>query len=108
MNIALICADSDLWAFGTRLISSVLKRAGHFHAADSAGIGFGGVFGRGIGLKYREHAWKQRNLYLNGLLFLTEGKATKRRLGLLPRSMIPFLARPGVVLKEEIHVAFGY
>ena len=49
------------------------------------------------GLKYREHAWKQRNLYLNGLLFLTEGKATKRRLGLLPRRMIPFLTRPGVI-----------
>lgn len=49
------------------------------------------------GLKYREHAWKQRNLYLNGLLFLTEGKATRRRLGLLPRSMIPFLTRPGVI-----------
>ena len=49
------------------------------------------------GLKYREHAWKQKNLYLNGLLFLTEGKATRRRLGLLPRSMIPFLTRPGVI-----------
>lgn len=49
------------------------------------------------GLKYRDHAWKQNNLYLNGLLFLTEGKATKRRLGLLPRSMIPFLTRPGVI-----------
>ena len=49
------------------------------------------------GLKYREHAWKQKNLYLNGLLFLTEGKATGRRLGLLPRCMIPFLTRPGVI-----------
>src|ERR1017187_8439978 len=49
------------------------------------------------GSKYREHAWKQKNLYLNGLLFLTEGKATRRRLGLLPRSMIPFLTRPGVI-----------
>ena len=49
------------------------------------------------GLKYREHAWKQRNLYLNGLLFLTEGKVTRRRLGLLPRGMIPFLTRPGVI-----------
>ena len=29
VDIALICTDSDLWAFGTRLISSVLKRAGH-------------------------------------------------------------------------------
>ena len=49
------------------------------------------------GLKYRDHAWKQKNLYLNGLLFLTEGKVTKRRLGLLPRGMILFLIRPGVI-----------
>src|SRR6266545_2517821 len=49
------------------------------------------------GLKYREHAWKQKNLYLNGLLFLTEGKATKHRLGLLPRRLIPFLTRRRVV-----------
>jgi radical SAM superfamily enzyme YgiQ (UPF0313 family) len=49
------------------------------------------------GLKYREHAWKQNNLYLNALLFLTEGKATSRRLGLLPRSAIPFLTRPAVI-----------
>jgi radical SAM superfamily enzyme YgiQ (UPF0313 family) len=49
------------------------------------------------GLKYREHAWKQNNLYLNALLFLTEGKATSRRLGLLPRKAIPFLTRPAVI-----------
>jgi len=49
------------------------------------------------GLKYREHAWKQNNLYLNALLFLTEGKATSRRLGLLPRRAIPFLTRPAVI-----------
>jgi hypothetical protein len=49
------------------------------------------------GLKYREHAWKQKHLYLNGLLFLTEGKVTRWRLGLVPRSMIPFLTRPGVI-----------
>jgi hypothetical protein len=49
------------------------------------------------GLKYRKHAWKHKNLYLNGLLFLTEGKVTRRRLGLLPRMMIPFLTRPGVI-----------
>ncbi|MGP8246687.1 MAG: B12-binding domain-containing radical SAM protein [Bryobacteraceae bacterium] len=49
------------------------------------------------GLQYRKHAWKQSNLYLNALLFLTEGKATRRRLGLLPRGMIPFLTRPAVI-----------
>ena len=49
------------------------------------------------GLKFRRHAWKRRNLYLNGLLFLTEGKVTHRRLGLLPRRLIPFLVRPAVI-----------
>lgn len=49
------------------------------------------------GLKYREHAWKQKNLYLNALLFLTEGKATMWRLGLLPRKTIPFLTGPKVI-----------
>jgi len=29
VNVALVCTDSDLWAFGARLISAVLKRAGH-------------------------------------------------------------------------------
>jgi anaerobic magnesium-protoporphyrin IX monomethyl ester cyclase len=49
------------------------------------------------GLKYREHAWKQKNVYLNGLLFLTEGKATASRLGLVPRKLIPFLTRPATI-----------
>jgi len=29
VNVSLISTDDDLWAFGVRLISSVLKRAGH-------------------------------------------------------------------------------
>jgi len=57
----------------------------------------------GIELDYRSgpkvdgHAWKQKNLYLNGLLFLTEGKVTRHRLGFLPRRWIPALTRPRVV-----------
>jgi radical SAM superfamily enzyme YgiQ (UPF0313 family) len=49
------------------------------------------------GLKYRNHAWKQNHLYLNALLFLTDGKVTKRRLGVIPRKLIPFLTRPRVI-----------
>jgi len=48
-------------------------------------------------LHCRGQARKQKNLYLNTLLFLTEGKATRRRLGLLPRGWIPFLTRPGTI-----------
>jgi len=49
------------------------------------------------GLKFSSHAWKRRNLYLNGLLFLTEGKVTRHRIGLLPRRLIPLLTRPAVI-----------
>lgn len=49
------------------------------------------------GLNYSGHSWKQKNLYLNGLLFMTEGKSTRHRLGLLPRKTIPFLTRPKVI-----------
>jgi coproporphyrinogen III oxidase-like Fe-S oxidoreductase len=47
------------------------------------------------GFQYRQHAWKNKNLYLNVLSFLMEGKATKYRLGLLPRFLLPALLRPG-------------
>ena len=33
------------------------------------------------GLKYDDHPWKTKNLYLNGLMFMMEGKVTRRRLG---------------------------
>ena len=55
------------------------------------------------GLNYAGHAWKHKHVYLNGLLFLTEGKATRRRLGLVPRAAIPFLTRPGVIEFMERH-----
>jgi len=40
------------------------------------------------GLHYEGHDWKRKNLYLNGLLFLMEGKSTPSRLGLLPRLLV--------------------
>ena len=49
------------------------------------------------GLRYKGHDWKQNNLYLNGLLFLMEGKSTPRRLGLLPRPLLPLLLNHRVI-----------
>ena len=49
------------------------------------------------GLKYESHPWKRQNLYLNGLLFLMEGKSSCFRLGLLPRFLITPLIRPSII-----------
>ena len=46
------------------------------------------------GLKYKGHPWKRKNLYLNTLIFMMDGKATRYRLGLLPRFLIPWLIKP--------------
>ena len=53
------------------------------------------------GFQYRQHAWKNKNLYLNVLIFLMEGKATRHRLGLIPRFLLPVLLRPGVIRWTE-------
>lgn len=55
------------------------------------------------GLRTGEHAWKHRNLYLNTVLFLMEGRSTRRRLGLVPRALLPWLVKPGVVGFNERH-----
>ncbi len=57
------------------------------------------------GLKYKGHAWKRKNLYLNGLLFIMEGKSTRRRQGLLPRFLLPYLLHPKMVDFSEKHPA---
>jgi len=49
------------------------------------------------GFRYQSHVWKQKNLYLNALLCLVEGKTTKHRLGMLPRLLIPLLIHPRVI-----------
>jgi radical SAM superfamily enzyme YgiQ (UPF0313 family) len=49
------------------------------------------------GLKFQRHGWKRKNLYLNSLLFLMEGKSNRLRLGLVPRFLLPILLRPGLV-----------
>jgi radical SAM superfamily enzyme YgiQ (UPF0313 family) len=58
------------------------------------------------GLNYRQHAWKKKNLYLNGLLDLMAGKITGRRLGLVPRSWLEILLRSGMVEFQERHSVF--
>jgi anaerobic magnesium-protoporphyrin IX monomethyl ester cyclase len=46
------------------------------------------------GFDYRSHAWKRSNLYLNGLISLMTGKCKRRRIGFLPRFLLPALIRP--------------
>jgi radical SAM superfamily enzyme YgiQ (UPF0313 family) len=55
------------------------------------------------GFNYRKHSWKRKNLYLNGLLYLMDGRVTRRRLGLVPRRLLGLLLRPGVVAFSEKH-----
>lgn len=58
------------------------------------------------GFNYKRHEWKKKNLYLNGLLYLMAGKVARHRLGLVPRGLLGFLLRPGVVAFNEKHT-FG-
>ncbi|HOY58656.1 MAG TPA: radical SAM protein [Verrucomicrobiota bacterium] len=55
------------------------------------------------GLKYKSHPWKLKNLYLNGLLSLMEGKVNGYRLGFVPRCLLPWLLRPSVLTFGERH-----
>ncbi len=49
------------------------------------------------GLHHKEHNWKKKNLYLNGLIYLMEGKSSPSRLGFLPRRIVPYLIREKVI-----------
>lgn len=55
------------------------------------------------GLKYGAHAWKLKELYLNGLLSLMEGKCDRHRLGCVPRRALRTLLRPRVIEWGERH-----
>jgi anaerobic magnesium-protoporphyrin IX monomethyl ester cyclase len=57
------------------------------------------------GLKYGGHPWKSKNLYLNALMFMMEGKVTRTRLGALPRFLVPWLLKPWFVSLNERHLA---
>ncbi len=59
------------------------------------------------GFRYQGHVWKLRNLYLNMLLFMMEGKVTSFRVGLLPRFLVGPLTRSGFVGLNERYLAFA-
>ncbi|MBI5688026.1 MAG: B12-binding domain-containing radical SAM protein [Verrucomicrobia bacterium] len=59
------------------------------------------------GLDPSTHSWKQQNLYLNSLLFLMAGKATRSWVGLLPRSLLPLLTKPSLIDFCDRHPAIG-
>jgi hypothetical protein len=59
------------------------------------------------GLDTSTHSWKQKNLYLNSLLFLMAGKATRSWVGLLPRSLLPLLTKPALIDFCDRHPTIG-
>lgn len=48
------------------------------------------------GLELKGPLWKKQNLYLNGLIYLMAGKASRHRLGMVPRVLIGFLTKNAV------------
>jgi radical SAM superfamily enzyme YgiQ (UPF0313 family) len=69
------------------------------------------------GLQYKGHAWKNKNLYLNGLIYMMMGRTTKFRFGLIPRIALgvlldrrviafndnfPYLAQTMIFLKRKL------
>jgi radical SAM superfamily enzyme YgiQ (UPF0313 family) len=59
------------------------------------------------GLRYEGHPWKTKNLYLNSLMFMMEGKVTRVRLGALPRFLVPLLITPSFVRFNERHLVLA-
>jgi anaerobic magnesium-protoporphyrin IX monomethyl ester cyclase len=55
------------------------------------------------GLDYKDHPWKRKNLYLNGLLYLMVGSSTRHRIGILPRFLLDSLLNPRLVEFAERH-----
>ncbi|HOW84863.1 MAG TPA: radical SAM protein [Candidatus Aminicenantes bacterium] len=56
------------------------------------------------GFDYRGQAWKKNNLYLNGLVSLMTGKATRWRIGFVPRPLLPLLLSPSWLDFNDRHV----
>jgi len=59
------------------------------------------------GFDHRTHDWKRKNLYLNSLLSLMQGKFTRRRMGFLPKVIIPVLTNTHVVDFCDHHTRIG-
>jgi len=55
------------------------------------------------GLHFEEYPWKRKNLYLNGLIFLTGGLCTRTRVGIIPRFLFKYMLDPQIVRFNEKH-----
>lgn len=55
------------------------------------------------GLHYHEYHWKQKNLYLNGLMFLAGSRITRNRIGMIPRFLYNYLIRDEIIQFNESH-----
>src|SRR5664279_1544081 len=56
------------------------------------------------GLQYSGHTWKTKNLYLNAVMFMMEGKVTPTRMGALPRFLVRWMLHPSFVGLNERHL----
>lgn len=57
------------------------------------------------GLNYKDHAWKNKNLYLNGIIFLMDGLNTRNFIGSLPRFLVRWLLQPRQIDFFEKHTS---
>lgn len=53
------------------------------------------------GFQFNKHAWKLKNLYLNGLIYLMGGSHTNFRMGSVPRFLFKILIHPSVLIFNE-------
>lgn len=59
------------------------------------------------GLKYDGHTWKTKNLYVNGLMFMMEGKITRLRVGAIPRFLVPWLLKSSFIAFNERYLVLA-
>jgi anaerobic magnesium-protoporphyrin IX monomethyl ester cyclase len=59
------------------------------------------------GFDHRTHNWKRKNLYLNSLMSLMHGKFTHRRIGFIPRRLVPLLVSSRIVSFCNRHTQIG-
>lgn len=59
------------------------------------------------GFDHRTHDWKRKNVYLNGLMALMHGRCTEKRMGFVPRGILPMLTGPRAVEFCDRHPGIG-
>jgi anaerobic magnesium-protoporphyrin IX monomethyl ester cyclase len=59
------------------------------------------------GLAYSRHPWKAKNLYLNAVMYMMEGKVTPSRMGVLPRFLVRWMLNLRFVSFNERHLALA-